>query len=128
MDNRSSDVLELIREGMDVYNVNGDHIGKVRTVFFGGVADEVIAHRGAAADSPAIDLGGDDPLIEDIAESVTINEVPEEIAERMLREGYVLMDAAGIFKGDRFVMPEHIESVSEEGVRLTVEGDGLLRR
>ncbi len=127
MDNRTN-VLELIHEGMDVYNVNGDRIGEVRVVFLGGVADEVIALRGEGADSPAVDLGGEDPLIEDIAESVNVDEVPTEIAERMLRDGYVLMNAAGILKADRFIMPEHIESVSEEGVRLNVEGDGLLRR
>lgn len=121
-------VLNQIHEGMRVVDVNGDEVGKVRVVYLGGMSSEIIEAQGSQATSPAVNVSGNDTFIESIAEAFAPNTVPQELAERLLRNGYVLMDADGLFAADRFILPEQISGVRDGKVWISSSKDGLVRR
>lgn len=116
-----------IEEGMDVYAAGGHKIGTVDDVFFGEVADDAIDHGGEAADSPAIDLSGDDTVMENLTDVFGGDDLPRELAERLLNSGYLHVDG-GLLGPDYFAMPDQVEAVTEEGVQLNVAEDGLIKR
>ena len=70
----------------------------------------------------------DDTLIDNIAEAFRVDELPEPIRKRLLHQGFVRLDAAGLFAADRYIMPEQIDSVSGEGLMLNVSRDELIKR
>lgn len=123
-------ILAQIREGMDIYDVNDDHIGSVDFVHF-GAASETQQELGvgpaapAPADNPRM---REDSIIDNIAEAFQPNEVPEELRERLLVSGYIRMDADGIFASDRFIVPGQIVRVADDNVYLSVKRDQLAKR
>lgn len=127
-DERQHDsILNLIEEGMEVYSSDDHHLGEVQEVFFGSVSEEE-DRKGVGAATP------DDPrmrqrnFMDDIAEALTGGEhLPEEMHERLLREGYIRIDG-GFFSHDHFAMPDQIASVSGDRVILKATKDGLLAR
>lgn len=114
-----------IEEGMDVYDAGGDKIGEVDAVFFGNIGDEAIEMGGRMADSPAIDLS-DDSLMELLGDAFR-DDLPREIAERLLNNGYLLVKG-GLFSSDHFVLPDQLAGIDKDGVRLNVQADELLER
>ena len=120
-----SNVLNQIREGMDVYDIDRNRIGSVDAVFFGAAGDEEVAEGTAPATAPPPRDAADGGILEPFAEALDPrDEVPEEVAERLRYHGYIRIDR-GWFGADRYVMPEQIESVSDEGVFLGVHKDNL---
>ncbi len=55
-----------------------------------------------------------------IAELFNPGEVPDEVSERLRYEGFIRVDAKGLFGVDRFVMPDRIDHVTQDGVYLKV--------
>jgi hypothetical protein len=127
-DNGNGHLLNRIQTGMAVYDARGEQIGTVETVYLGGASDEAIEQGGNAAVSPDINLSGNDSLVENIAEVFAPDELPEEMAERLLNSGYIRLDAEGLFAADRYIMPEQISSVAGDSVRLRVSTDELIKR
>lgn len=123
-------ILTQIHEGMDIYDVNDNHIGSVDFVHF-GAASETQQQLGvgpaapAPADNPQV---REDSIIDNIAEAFQPNEVPQELREKLLVSGYIRMDAAGIFATDRFIVPEQIVRVADEKVYLSVNRDKLVKK
>jgi|FLYN01.1.fsa_nt_gi hypothetical protein len=126
--NGDVNVLSRVRKGMAVYDARGEEIGTVETVYLGGASDEAIEQGGNAAVSPDIDLSGNDSLVENIAEVFAPDDLPRELAERLLNSGYIRLDAHGLFAADRYITPEQISSVSGDSVRLRVSADDLIKR
>ena len=125
---QSNQILNHVREGMTVYDLDGKEIGKVEAVYLGSVS-EVKDERGqgpATAHDPY--EPGEGTLIENVAEAFTSDKLPDELRERLLREGFIRMDSAGLFAADRYVLPEHIMSVADDQVRLNVRREALIRR
>ena len=73
------------------------------------------------------DLPRDDTLIDVVARASTDDDVPEEVRNRLVQQGFVRIDADGLFAADRYVMPEQIDSVSGDGMTLNVTKDELLK-
>jgi hypothetical protein len=117
--------LRGIREGMKVYDSSNNEIGEVERVRFG--EDDP-----ATPEPEAVDVSdrGDrrDSLIDNIAEAFRPDDLPEEVREKLLMQGFIRIDADGLFAADRYVTPEQIDSVTEDGVMLNVRKEDLLKR
>lgn len=124
----SQQLLTRIYEGMTVYDPEGTKIGTVKEVYLGAVtpaADE--RGQGSATTS---DLGSPETsLLEDFARAISPTEpFPEELRQRLLREGFIRIDCSGIFAADRYAMSDQIAQVVDDQVTLRVTRDNLLKR
>ncbi len=116
--------LRSIEEGMKVYDRERHEIGKVEYVRFGD--DDPATPEVEAASPNTLD---DSPrtLVDAIADAFGDDDLPEEIREKLLMQGFVRIDANGLFAADRYVTPEQIASVSGEGLMLNVTKDELVK-
>lgn len=121
-------ILNQVQEGMRVCDSTGDEIGKVRRVFLGAVSDEMHERGKGPATAPDPEMR-DDSLIENLAEAFSAEDpLPEALRGQLLRHGFIRIDTAGLFESDRFAMPDQIESVSDDTVRLKLTKDELIER
>jgi len=118
---------EGIHVGMRVFDNHHRHIGVVDDFKY---SDEDPSRPGPeTAGLNPIDMRRGDSLIENLAEAFRTEELPEEIRERLLNEGYVRLDAAGLFAADRYILPDQIASISNDEITLTVDSkDELIKR
>ncbi|KAB2862142.1 MAG: hypothetical protein F9K46_07440 [Anaerolineae bacterium] len=125
---QTSNPLSYIRKGMSVYDLSEKQIGVVEMVYMGGASDEAIQMGGPAATSPDVDLSRNGSFIENLAHVFDDSDnVPQEIKERLLRDGYVRVNIKGLLGLTRFVFPDQIAYVSDEGLVLNAYEDELLR-
>jgi hypothetical protein len=116
--------LRNVHEGMKVFDHDHHEIGRVDWVRFG--ADDP-----STPEIEAVTPGAepeDDSLIDVVARAFRTDEIPEELRERMLEQGFVRIDADGLFAADRYVMPDQIGSIGDDGIVLTVKKDDLYKR
>lgn len=115
-----------LHEGMPVYDSGMKHIGTVETF---RVTDE-------APDNPEIDAAGVSPVLEDERTGLAgmladvfsdDHELPREMQEKALREGFVRLDADGLFAADRYIFPEQIDRVDADRLVLSVSRDALFK-
>lgn len=115
-----------VREGMKVFDRSLHEIGTVETF---RVSDEDPA-------VPGVESAGVSPALEDeprglphvLADVFAPDDgLPPEMQEKALREGYIRLDAKGLFASDRYIFPEHIDRVEGDRIVLGVEKDDLLR-
>ena len=116
--------LRQIHEGMKVIDRTNKQIGEVEMVMFG---DDDPATPELEA-SGLSQRGRRDTLIENIADAFRTDELPEEVREKLLHQGFIRVDADGLFAADRYVMPEQISRVDADAVTLTVSKDELIKR
>jgi hypothetical protein len=125
MESQDHNILTQVRSGMDVVDSEGNDIGWVEEVFMGGVSNDQIEMGGREAEAPGIDLNGPDDPGEMLARIFTVdNDVPRELAERLLRNGYVLIKRNNLIGSHRFVQRDQIASVDQH-LHLSVPGDRL---
>ena len=119
-------IPNTIAEGMKVFDSAMHSIGKVETF---RITDE-------APDQPEVDAAGVSPVLEDdrntmsalLADVFSPNEeLPRELQEKALREGFVRLDADGFLASDRYIFPEHIDRVEGDRLILNVRKDDLLK-
>ena len=115
--------LRSVEQGMKVFDSSRKEIGKVEWVQFGDDDPETPEVEAAGPS----DLPRDDTLIDVVARAFTDDDVPEEVRNRLVQQGFVRIDADGLFAADRYVMPEQIDSVSGDGMTLNVTKDELLK-
>jgi hypothetical protein len=120
-------LLEKIHDGMKVYDAAQKEVGKVDFV---QLSDENPRNPvpETAEVSPAVEGNKTDNLVQEVANLFDPDDIPEELRSRLLREGFVRVDAAGLFKSDRYIFPNQIQSVSGDKVMLKVAKDELLHR
>lgn len=126
-DSQQDSVLMRIHEGMDVYNHDDERIGQVESIYFGSVGDqEAATGTGAAtADNPATRERG---FLDDLANVFRDDDLPDELRERLLRQGFIRIDSSGLFSSDRYATPEQIAAVHEDRVILRTNKEGLIKR
>lgn len=126
-DSQQDNVLMRVHEGMDVYNYDDERIGKVESIFFGSVSpEEAATGTGAAtADNPAMRERG---FLDDLANVFRDDNLPDELRERLLRQGFIRIDSSGLFSSDRYATPEQIAAVHEDRVILRTNKEGLIKR
>ena len=117
--------LRGIREGMKVYDSSNNEIGEVERVMFGDDDPSTPEPEATAVSSRGQRR---DTLIDNIAEAFRPDDLPEEVREKLLLQGFIRIDADGLFAADRYVTPEQIGSVTEDGVVLKVRKEELLKR
>src|SRR5688500_16977829 len=118
---QTSSSLRFVEQGMRVFDREHHEIGKVEWVQFGD-DDPDTTEVEASGLSAAPD---DNTLVDVIAKAFTSDNVPEELRDQLVHQGFVRIDANGLFAADRYVMPEQIDSVSGEGLMLNVTRDDL---
>jgi hypothetical protein len=107
-------ILNQIREDMEVLAPDGSRIGTVEYVHFGD-EDPSTPQAESPTVSPAVRQNR--TIMDTMAEAFRADEVPEELQDRLLRNGFVRVDASGLFAADRYVLPDQIASVSGDGSR-----------
>jgi Asp-tRNA(Asn)/Glu-tRNA(Gln) amidotransferase C subunit len=119
-------IPNTIHEGMKVCDSAMQVIGTVETF---RITDE-------APDQPGTDAAGVSPVLEDDRQTLTgiladvfraDDELPREMQEKALREGFVRLDVDGLFAADRYIFPEQIDRVEGDRLVLSVSKDQLLK-
>ena len=119
-DNR---MLNMIEEGMKVYDNNGEEIGTVEFIHFSEANGKELT---LAASLP--DEHEEADLVGFIRKLFGSDNLPEELRERLLMNGFIRVDSARFFGADRYVMLNQIAKVEKNGVHLRVEdSEGLLK-
>lgn len=123
-----AEILQLVREGMQVYDSTDSAVGEVTTVRFG--ADMDAGASGAGPAKPARDVMADDDTIVDAVQSALAGESnleDTELASRLRQRGFLRVGGAGLFQAARYVLPEQIDFVDGDNVHLNVQADRLLK-
>ena len=118
-------LLAQVREGMAVYDRLDHRIGAVKDLYFGAADDPTQEERGEGPESAPPRDTGNEGLVRDLANVFAPNELPEEVQQTLLRDGFIRID--GLFSGARYALPEHIESVTGDHVRLRITRDELIK-
>ena len=100
----NGDSLADVQEGMRVVDSHEDEVGKVVTVHMGDPG---------AVTAEGQDVGDDSRL-------------PPGAEERLLRTGYLRIDAKGWFAGDRWASTDEVSHVADGVVHLSVAKEALL--
>lgn len=115
-----------IHEGMKVCDPAKNDIGTIEKFRFG---DE-------DPDRPGPETAGTSPLVEQERNTLVgiladvfspDDQLPREVQEKALREGFVRLDADGLFASDRYIFPEHIDRVEGDTLVLSVRKQDLLK-
>jgi hypothetical protein len=122
---QTASTLKFVEEGMKVFDRERHEIGKVEYVQFGDDDPETVEVEAAAPNT--LDRP-DRTLVYDLALAFTDDDLPEELRQKLLEQGFIRIDANGLFAADRYVTPEQIDSVSDEGLMLNVTKDELLKK
>jgi hypothetical protein len=114
-----------IHRGMRVFDSTLTEIGTIEDFKF---SDEDPGDPNTDADdlNPG-ELDRNDSLIDNLAKAFTSEEVPEELRDRLLTEGYVRIDGEGLFAADRYVPASQILSISGDQLMLSVSKSELLK-
>lgn len=118
------DVLRGVHKGMRVFDSARAEIGTVDWVKFG--EDDPETPEVEAAAPPA--ERHTDTVLHTLAEALAPDEMPEEMRDRLLQEGFVRIDSNGLFSADRYVTPDQIQGVSSDGLLLRVTKAELVKR
>ena len=121
-----ADILRNVHAGMRVLDSAGRVIGTVEWVKYGD--DDPSTPEPEASGISPIEDAEPDSLLDTIADTFRIDELPTEIRERLLHQGFVRIDADGLFSADRYVTPEQIAQVSADTLTLKVSKAELLKR
>lgn len=110
--------IARVREGMQVVDSAGDEIGTVEEVRMGDAGAVTTEGQGSGggagiAGAIATAIGGGEAL-------------PDSERERLLRLGFVRIDASGLFAGDRYAAADQVADVEGDVVRLSVGKDRLV--
>lgn len=121
-----SQVLNQIEEGMKVVDADGDEVGEVKDLYLGTTSDEadVLADDdGAVPDRDPYPDG----IFEELAEAfVGADEMPEELRERLLNKGFIVIDG-GLLGSTRVAESDQIAGVREGKVHLRNVYDALYK-
>jgi hypothetical protein len=123
---QSESILNQVHEGMDVYTYDDKHIGEVEAIYFGSVSEQehALGTGSPTTDDPSM---RDRSWMDEVADVFRTDEVPEEMRERLQRQGFIRINSTGLFASDRYATPEQIAAVRDDRVILKSERDNLLK-
>lgn len=112
-------VLGQIREGVAVYDNQGQTLGKVKHVYF-GMSNAEANERGIGAVAPPDTRIQDDQFVVHVAETISEDgeSPPDELRALLVREGFIAVQTEDVFEEDRYILPSWIAKVTKEGVFL----------
>ena len=111
--------------GTRVFDSERREIGKVDGLKYteNAIAPDVEPATIAGAATPE-----DRTIVDAVADAFCREEIPEPLRSQLLRDGYIHLDANGLFARDRYILPEQIARVDAEGIQLNVTRDALIKR
>ena len=119
-------VLRSVHEGMKVVDASRKEIGRVDWVLYGNDDPETPDIEARTTE------GMEDPqrgtLMDTIIDAFRVDDLPEELRQRLLMQGFVRIDSEGIFAADRYVLPDQIAGVSDDELVLAVDKSALTKR
>lgn len=116
---------ESIEIGMRVYDSELREIGKVDGLKY---PENATSPDVELATVDAAETREDNTLVDAVADAFGRQEVPEPLRSQLLRDGYVHLDANGLFASDRYILPEQIARMTADGIQLNVTLDALIKR
>ena len=116
---------ERIEIGMKVFDSEHHEIGRVDGLKY---PENAVAPDVEPATVDEADERHGNTIIDAVAEAFGREEVPEPLRSQLLRDGYVHLDAKGLFARDRFILPEQIARLEPDGIQLNVTRDALIKR
>ncbi len=119
---RLPDSIEI---GMKVYDSEHREIGTVDGLKY---PENAIAPDVEPATLDAADEREDNTILDVVADAFGREEVPEPLRSQLLRDGYIHLDASGLFAADRYILPEQIARLLPDGIQLNVTRDALIKR
>jgi hypothetical protein len=125
---QTQSIFNAIREGMTVYDRDNHRLGDVERIHFGAASEEQLEHGTGPATTGTRYRTGENWLTESLADIFDPSEVPQELAEKLWRTGFIRLDSAGLFASDRYIMPDQIAAVQNDGVYLNVAREDLIQR
>lgn len=125
IDSHPSDMLTLVHKGMEIFDSTGERLGTVDEVRFGAVADATSEHNAGPTKPSRQSRPGAGSLVEAFAEAFCPDDMPSELVARLRRQGFVRVEGM-LFSNDRYIMPEQIDYVDQEGVHLNVIREKLI--
>jgi hypothetical protein len=125
-DTMNTNHLEQVQQGMKVVDRLQHEIGKVDYV---KLSDDDPTTPEVEAAEP--DRSGErrETIIDTIADVFhPDDDLPEAIRARLLQQGFIRIDSAGLFAADRYVTPDQILSVAGDTLTLNVSRDELVKQ
>lgn len=115
---------ENIEIGMRVFDSERRDIGRIDDLRYpeNAVSPGVEPATLGAADN------ADRTIVDAVANAFGRDEVPEPLRSQLLRDGYIHLDAKGLFATNRYILPEQIMRLDAEGLQLNVTIDALIKR
>ena len=101
-------IPQRIYEGMPVYDSQGEVVGAVSVMYFGGASEEAIQKMLESEEAPAAGEGDLNPFEAD--------NVPKELRARLMRQGYIVVDGPDLTGVKKYIGPEQIEGVFSQDV------------
>jgi hypothetical protein len=120
---QTSASLRFVEQGMRVFDREHQEIGKVEWVQFGDDDPDTLELEASGPSGKRQDAN----LFDVIASAFRSDNVPEELRDRLVHQGFVRIDSDGLFQADRYVMPDQIDSVSGDEVTLNVTKQQLIK-
>ena len=113
---------ERTSEGMTVGDREGQVVGVVQVVYFGGANEEAIERVVHPPESPQAKASEDNRS----AFAFDADNVPEAWRAPMMRQGFIIVDGPDLTGASRYIRPEQIEGIFDGAVRLRVSRSELL--
>lgn len=113
------DPIEQVREDMRVVDQTGAELGRIDLVKLGDPDAVTTAGQRGSPEGGMVgvlrrSIGGAEP------------DVPEPLAARLLRQGFVRVDAKGLLDRDLYVAADQIARVDGDQVHLSVSKEALI--
>jgi anti-anti-sigma regulatory factor len=128
-------VIGAVREGMNVIDANGDRLGVVASVAPSDADAALTVHRELieeyepALPAPNVPGGAIGPTAAGGPVPVPVRpaepDVAPELAEQLLRTGYVRIDSSGFFHRDRYAGAEQLDRIAGETLYLAATKNDL---
>ena len=115
---------ETIEIGMKVYDSELNEIGVVDDLKF---PENATAPGVEPATVDAADAPDENALVTAVADAFGREDIPEPLRSQLLRDGYLRLDAKGLFASDRYILPEQIARLTGDGIQLNVTRDALIK-
>lgn len=107
--------LNGIVEGMPVYDSNGELIGSVAEIHFGGQEADAYSSRSKSAAEDIRRAGRD---LDTEVSSAFDGDISDEIAEQLTLNGYIRVEGSGLTGAAAYIMPDRIGLINDGQVKL----------
>ena len=101
-------IPQRVYEGMPVYDSQGEVVGTVKVMYFGGASEEAIQKMLEPEQASAVGAGDQSGFDAD--------NIPKEKRARFMRQGYILIDGPDLTDVSRYIGPEQIEGVITQDI------------